>query len=68
VPLRFVASDVVSDTEDVEAARAVEVDELGNREVAVAPGGVSVQLAEERASAHRSSSTARLAVVLAPVR
>jgi hypothetical protein len=60
---------VVGDAEDVEAARAVQVDQLGKRKVAVAPGGVSVELAEERASAHRlSSSSARLAAILAPVR
>jgi hypothetical protein len=41
------AQDVVGDAEDVEARAAVEVDELAERELPVAPGGVRVELAEE---------------------
>jgi hypothetical protein len=55
VPPRAAPPDVVGDAEDVEAARAVEVDEFRDGEIAVAPVGVSVQLAQKRASAHRSS-------------
>ncbi len=40
--------DVVGDAEDVEAVPAVEVDELPNRQLAVAPGRMRVELAEER--------------------
>jgi len=45
---RRVAHDVVGDRKHVEAGGAVEVDELGRREYAVAPGRVRVELAEER--------------------
>jgi hypothetical protein len=40
--------DVIRDAEDVEAVPAVEVDELRNRELAVAPGRMRVQLTEQR--------------------
>jgi hypothetical protein len=39
---------VVGNTEDVEAGSAVEIDELLQRELAVAPGRVCVQLAEQQ--------------------
>ena len=42
------ANDVVGDGEDVEAVLAVEVDELGKGEGAVAPPRVRVELAEQR--------------------
>ena len=41
------AHDVVGDAEDVEAAAAMKVDELGDSELAVAPAGVGVELAEQ---------------------
>ncbi len=39
---------VVGDAQDVEAGRSVEVDDLANREVAVAPRRVCVELREQR--------------------
>jgi hypothetical protein len=45
---------VVGDAEDVEAGRSVEVDHRPERELAVAPGRVGVELAEERARALRA--------------
>ena len=50
VPPRVVrAHDVVGDTEDVEAVHPVEVDELAQRQLAVTPGGVRVELGKEGA-------------------
>ena len=42
------AHDVVRDAEHVEAVRAVDIDELGNRQRAVAPRRVRVKLGEQR--------------------
>jgi hypothetical protein len=42
---------VVGDAQDVESAASMEIDELGDREHAVAPARVGVELAEERAEA-----------------
>jgi hypothetical protein len=39
--------DVVGDREDVEAGAAVEVDQLVERQLTVAPGGVRMQFAEK---------------------
>jgi hypothetical protein len=41
------AKDVIRDAEDVEAGAAVEIDELPQCQLAVAPGGVGVKLAEQ---------------------
>ena len=49
------AQDVVGDAEDVEAGRSVEVDHRPERELAVAPGRVGVELAEQRARAFAHS-------------
>jgi hypothetical protein len=38
---------VIGDAEDVEAVSPVEIDELGKRQIPVAPGGVCMQLAEQ---------------------
>ena len=48
------AHDVVGDAEDVEAGSSVEIDELGDGELAVAPARVGVELAEQwsEASSH----------------
>jgi hypothetical protein len=45
---------VVGDAEDVEAATAVQVDDLLKRQVAVAPCRVGVELAEKRSLHARS--------------
>ena len=45
------ADHMVGDAEHVESPRAVEVDHLVEAELAVAPGGVGVQLTQERAAA-----------------
>jgi hypothetical protein len=49
------ADDVVGDAEHIEATSAVEIDELTNRELAVAPARMRVKLAEQwpEASSHR---------------
>ena len=59
-PRIVAAVDVVGDAEDVEAVASVQVDELGQRERAVAPPRVGVELAEQRLdlAAHRASSVA----------
>jgi hypothetical protein len=43
---------VVSDTEDIEARAAVEIDQLAKRKLPVAPRCVSVKLAEEERRTH----------------
>ena len=52
---------MVGDAEAVEAALAVEVDELGHGELAVGPGGVGVEIAEEEfLFARRGAFSARI--------
>ena len=62
------ADHMVGDAEHVESPRAVEVDQVIEAELAVAPRGVRVQLAQERAAAGWSGSgghTRRVAAVVA---
>ncbi len=50
------ADHMVGDAEHVESPRAMEVDQLVEVELSVAPCGVRVKLAQERAAAGRSGS------------
>jgi hypothetical protein len=47
-PRIVVREDVIGHAEDIEAAASVQVDQLGNRQAAITPGGMRMQLAEER--------------------
>ena len=62
-PRVVAADDVIGDADHVEAAAAVEVDQLGHRQLPVAPAGVRVELAEQRLdlAAHRASSVSAAA-------
>ena len=55
---------VVGDTEDVEAARAVEIDGLPQAEIPVAEGRVAVELAEQLITRSSASPSAWLAIPL----
>ena len=48
------ANRMVGDAEHVEAVAPVEIDDLAERQLPVAPGRVRVQLAEQEIAAHRS--------------
>jgi hypothetical protein len=45
---------MVGDAENVEAVPPVEIDDLTERQLPVAPGCMRVQLAEQEIAAHRS--------------
>jgi hypothetical protein len=67
---RVVPADMVGHAENVETVLPVEIDELGERQLAVAPRRVGVELAEERRGrrAHPVSPSETVEALLAPVR